>query len=129
MQLEGYMPFEVVPRETASGGKAVECAPPAKRCSAAFRFDGARGQYEMDVEYFDQNNGKSKFRVLVDDRVVDAWVADDDLPATKPGGDSSTRRRIVGLALHPGENIRIEGVPDGDEHAALDYIEIHASPE
>jgi alpha-glucuronidase len=129
MYLEGYVPFEVVPRETASGGKAVECAPPAEKCSAAFRFDGAVGRYEMDVEYFDQNNGKSKFRVLVGDQVVDEWIADDHLPATKPGGDSSTRRRIFGVALRPGDHIRIEGVPDGEEHAALDYVEVHASPE
>ncbi len=129
MQLQGYVPFEVVPRETASGGKAIECPPPAQICSATFPFDGAAGKYEVDVEYFDQNNGKSKFRVLVGDRVVDEWIADDHLPATKPGGDSSTRRRILGLALRPGDTIRIEGVPDGEEHAALDYVEIHASPE
>jgi alpha-glucuronidase len=129
MQLQGYVPFDVVPRETASGGKAVECSPPAQKCSARFRFDGAAGKYEIDVEYFDQNNGESKFRVLVGDRVVDEWVADDHLPATKPGGDSSTRRRILGLALRPGDNIRIEGVPDGEEHAALDYVEVHPSPE
>jgi alpha-glucuronidase len=129
MQLQGYVPFEVVPRETASGGKAIECAPPAQKCSATFPFDGAAGKYEVDVEYFDQNNGKSKFRVLVGERIVDEWVADDHLPATKPGGDSSTRRRIPGVALRSGDNIRIEGVPDGEEHAALDYIEIRQSPE
>jgi alpha-glucuronidase len=128
MELQGYAPFEVVPRETASGGKAIECAPTAQKCSAAFHFDGTAGKYEIDIEYFDQNNGASKFRVLVDDKVVDEWVADDHLPATKPGGDSSTRRRILGLALNPGDNIRIEGVPDGEEHAAIDYVEIHASP-
>jgi alpha-glucuronidase len=129
MQLQGYVPFEVVPRETASGGKAIECAPPAQKCSATFPFDGAVGKYEVDVEYFDQSNGKSKFRVLVGERVVDEWVADDHLPATKPGGDSSIRRRILSLALRPGDMIRIEGVPDGEEHAALDYIEIYPSPE
>jgi alpha-glucuronidase len=129
MQLQGYVPFEVVPRETASGGKAIECSPPAQKCSATFSFDGAAGKYEVDVEYFDQNNGKSKFRVLVGDRVVDEWIADDHLPATKPGGDSSTRRQILGLALRPGDTIRIEGVPDGEEHAALDYIELYPSPE
>lgn len=129
MQLEGYVSFDVVPRETASSGKAIECVSPAQKCSAAFRFDGAAGRYELDVEYFDQNNGKSKFRVLVGDRLADQWVADDYLPATRPGGDSSTRRRIVGLALRPGDTIRIEGIPDGEEHAALDYIEIHTSPE
>jgi alpha-glucuronidase len=129
MQLQGYVLFEVVPRETASGGKAIECDPPAQKCSASLTFDGAAGKYEVDVVYFDQNNGKSKFRVLVGDKEVDQWVAADHLPATKPGGDSSTRRRVPDLALRPGDNIRIEGVPDGEEHAALDYIEILASPE
>ncbi len=128
MQLEGYVPFEVVPRETASGGEAIECPPPAQKCAASFAFEGAAGNYELDVEYFDQNNGKSHFRVLVEGRVVDEWVADDHLPATKPNGDSSTRRRIASIALSPCDNIRIEGIPDGEEHAAVDYIEIHPSP-
>ena len=44
MQLQGYVPIEVVPRETASGGKAIECAPPAQKCSATFTFDGAAWQ-------------------------------------------------------------------------------------
>jgi alpha-glucuronidase len=129
MQLQGYVPFDVIPSEDASGGKAVECAPPAQKCSAAFRFDGAAGKYEMDVEYFDQSNGKSKFRVLVGDRVVDEWAADDHLPAKKPNADSSTRRRITSLGLRPGDTIHIEGVPDGAERAALNYIELHASPQ
>ena len=129
MQLQGYVPFDVIPPEDASAGKAVECAPPAQKCSAAFRFDGAAGWYELDVEYFDQNNGKSKFRMLVGDQVVDEWVADDHLPAKKPNADSSTRRRILKLALRPGDTLHLEGIPDGDELAALDYVEIHRSPE
>ena len=129
MQLQGYVPFDVIPSEDASAGKAVECAPPAQKCSAAFRFDGAAGWYELDVEYFDQNSGKSKFRMLVGDQVVDEWVADDHLPAKKPNADSSTRRRILKLALRPGDTLHLEGIPDGDELAALDYVEIHRSPE
>ncbi len=128
MQLQGYVPVEVTPRENASAGKAIECTQ-AQGCAAAFRFTRKPGWYVLDVEYFDQNNGESKFRVLVNDQVVDEWVADDHLPATKIGGDSSTRRRITGLALRPGDHIRIEGIPDRDEHAPLDYIELHASPD
>ena len=119
------MPIDVEPWENASGGKAIKCMA-ASGCTATFRFDRAPGQYEIDVQYFDQNNGESKFRVWVGDQEVDEWIANDHLPATKPGGDSSTRRRIPALALHPGEEIRIEGVPDGEEHAPLDYIEVHA---
>lgn len=128
MQLTGYTAMDVTPWENASGGKGIECVK-AEACSASIRFDHAAGVYEMDVQYFDQNNGASKFSIFVGNRRVDEWVADDHLPATKPGGDSSTRRRISGLVLRPGDEIRIEGIPDGEEHAPLDYIEFHAVTE
>jgi alpha-glucuronidase len=128
MQLQGYSVVDVVPVETASEGKAVQCAPPLNSCSATFRFRGAPGWYDLGIQYFDQNNGASRFRVLVGAREVDVWTADDHLPATRVNGDSSTRRWIRGLALRPGDEIRIEGIPDGQEHAAVDYVEIRRSP-
>jgi alpha-glucuronidase len=124
MQLQGYVPVAVEPSETASEGKAVACQPPAEKCTATFRFSGTAGTYQVSVQYFDQNNGKAKFRVLVGERVLDAWVADDTLPNAKLGGDTSTRRQINGVTLRPGDEIRIEGIPDGGELAALDYVEI-----
>jgi alpha-glucuronidase len=124
MRLQGYAVVDVVPRETASGAKAVECPPAAQSCAATFSFQRPAGWYDLGIQYFDQNNGASKFRVLVGDDQVDAWLADDHLPALKIGGDSSTRRWITGLALRPGDEIKIEGVPDGQEHAAFDYVEL-----
>jgi alpha-glucuronidase len=47
------------------------------------------------------------------------------LPSRKPDGSSSTRRLIKGLALRPGDEIRIVGTPDGEERAPLDYVEIY----
>jgi alpha-glucuronidase len=123
MQLQGYVPVDVTPWEDASGGKAVECTHP-EGCSASFPFAGEAGRYALDVVYFDQKNGESKFSVFAGEKLVDRWVANDQLPATKIGGDSSTRRRINGIQLHPGEQIRIDGIPDRDEHAALDYVEV-----
>ena len=123
MTLTGYVPVEVTPWENASGGKAVECRV-AKGCSASFRFSGAAGKNEIDVEYFDQSNGVSTFRVFVNGRKVDEWKAEDHLPARKMGADSSTRRRIDGVELRPGDELRIEGIPDGGERAGLDYVEI-----
>ena len=123
MQLQGYVPVDVAPLENASGGKAIECTQP-QGCSVLFPFTRDAGLYSLDVEYFDQKNGESQFRVFVGDKLVDQWIANDQLPATKIGGDASTRRRIAGLGLHPGDQIRIEGIPDRDEHAALDYVEL-----
>ena len=76
------------------------------------------------MQYFDQNNGISAFKLFVADQLVDEWKADDHLPSQKPDGSSATRRVIGGLALRPGDQIRIEGTPDGQEYAPLDYIEI-----
>lgn len=127
MQLQGYVPVDVEPAESASGGKAVECPTLGQVCTASFQFNGSPGRYEMDVQYFDQSNGNSKFRVFVGAQLVDAWVADDDLPSAEIGGDTSTRRQISGIALRPGDEIRIEGTPDGDEPAPFDYVAIDPS--
>jgi alpha-glucuronidase len=125
MQLDGYVPFDITPPEDASGGRAVECPLPAQHCSATFIFNGIPGWYDLTVQYFDQNNGVSKFQVFLNDQLADEWLADDHLPATKPNADSSTRRRIPGVALRPGDQIRITGTPNANEPAALDYLELH----
>ncbi len=125
MLLEGYTSIDVNPWEGASGEKAIQCADNKRPCTAMIRFAGPSGWYALDIQYFDQNNGESKYRVFVGDQLVDEWTADLHLPATEQNGDSSTRRHISGLALRPGDEIRIEGFPDGGELAPLDYVEIH----
>jgi alpha-glucuronidase len=86
------------------------------------RQPGAR--YLLAVEYFDQSNGKSHFRLFVEGKQIDAWIANGDYPSNKPDGSTSTRRVIPNVPLRPGDEIRIEGVPDAGERAALDYIRI-----
>jgi alpha-glucuronidase len=80
--------------------------------------------YEVDVEYFDVRSGVSQFRFFIGDKLVDEWRADLSLPGEAPSADSSVRHRIKGLTLRPGDTVRIEGLPDHDERAPLDYIEI-----
>jgi len=122
MRLDGYQVRDVVPAEDASGGKAVACA--ATECSASLKFDGAAGWYTLRVQYFDQRDGVSHYRLRVAGQAIDEWPADLLLPTTTLDSTSSTRRVIHGVALRPGDEIRIEGRPDGAEPAALDYLEI-----
>ncbi|HWT88041.1 MAG TPA: alpha-glucuronidase family glycosyl hydrolase, partial [Candidatus Angelobacter sp.] len=128
MQLTSYTAVAVTPWENASSGKAIECASPQQTCSAGIVFKGPSGVYELDVQYFDQNNGESTFRVFINDKLIDEWSANLQLPATEIGGDSSTRRRIPNITIPRGAEIRIEGTPDRDERAALDYLEINPQP-
>jgi alpha-glucuronidase len=122
MTLDGYTVAAVTPAEDASGGKAVSC--PSKTCSASFQYDGPAGTYDLRVEYFDQNTGTSHYRAFVGDRLIADWFAELRLPSARLDSTSSTRRLIHGVALRPGDRIRIEGSPDGRESAALDYVEI-----
>jgi len=122
MKLDGYTVAEIKPWETASGGKVVSCS--QARCAASLRYEGAPGWYTLNIQYFDLNGAVSRFRLLVGDQVVDEWSAADRLPARKLDSSSSTRRVVSGIALRPGDEIRIEGFPEGRELAALDYLEI-----
>ncbi|MGH9620698.1 MAG: alpha-glucuronidase family glycosyl hydrolase [Bryobacteraceae bacterium] len=120
MHLTGYKPVDVQPWEDASGGKAVAC--PVQSCSASFTFNGKPGWYRVSAQYFDLHTGEAKFRVFVNRRQIDAWAADAQLPSKIPNGDNSTRRTIAGVKLRPGDQIRVEGTPEGNDRADLDYV-------
>ena len=112
MELSGYR----------ADGAAIVCDRAA--CSASFEFHGEPGWYTVAVQYFDQNHGVSRYRLQVNNQGVGAWAADDDLPSDAMNSDTSTRFSESGIALRPGDTIRIEGVPDGAERAPLEYVEV-----
>jgi alpha-glucuronidase len=122
MELRGYTASGVNPPEDASGGKVVGC--PAAECTATLHYSGPPGWYTIRVEYFDQDNGISRFRFQVGNQTIDQWSAVDHIPTRKIDSSSSTRHTIPGVALRTGDEIHIEGVPDGGERAAIDYIEL-----
>jgi alpha-glucuronidase len=132
-KLSGYQVIDVKPWEDASRGEAVTCAAPAKgaaaakSCSAEWTYSGAAGVLDVAVDYFDLQGGVAKFAVTVNDKPasVDAeWSADAMLPSQRPNGDNSTRHVVHDVTLKPGDVIRVAGTPDGDDPAALDYIEV-----
>jgi len=126
MTLEGYAIEPVTPWETASGGKAVVCGP-TETCSATHWYSGPAGPHDIVIQYFDQDNGASRFTLKVAGREVDAWVADADFGTAERNGHSSTRRTVRHVRLAEGDTIRVEGMASGGEGAALDYVEITPS--
>ena len=122
MTLQGYAPRAVTPAEDASGGKAVACG--AASCSAVLPFQGTAGWYVLRIQYFDQNNGVAHYRLKIAGQLVDEWTAADRVPSARLDSSTSARHVVHGLALRPGDEIRIEGDPNGGEQAALDYVEI-----
>jgi alpha-glucuronidase len=122
MKMDGYTPVDVVPWETASGGKAVVCA--VAECSVQSVWDKPDGRYDVSVQYFDLLHGHSRFALSVGGKEIEKWVADDTLPSDKLNGSTSTRITVRGVEIHQGDVVKVTGSPDGPEPAPLDYVEI-----
>ena len=125
-RLTGYKIIDVTPWEDASGGRAVSCDPSANQqsCSAEWSYTGQSGRFNIAVQYFDLQGGIAKFTLLLNGQPADSWAADAVLPSRRLNGDNSTRHTVRGIELEPGDLLRMEGTPDGDDPAAFDYIEI-----
>ncbi len=125
-RLSGYKVIAVTPWEDASRGKAVTCdansAP--KGCSAEWTYTGKPGRFNIAVQYFDLQGGVAHFALDVNGTAIVTWAADAKLPSLRPNGDNSTRFTRPGVELKPGDVLRVDGMPDASDPAALDYIEI-----
>jgi alpha-glucuronidase len=115
----GFSPYIQPP--LTSGASAPKGMHP---CTAEWTWTGAPGRYSIAVQYFDLQGGTAKFTLTVNNQPVATWLSDADLPSKRPNGDNSTRRTMSNIDLKPGDQIRIQGTPDGPDPAALDYIEI-----
>ena len=132
-RLTGYQIVDVSPWEDASRGKAVSCdkAVSPNGCSAQWTYEGAAGRFSIATQYFDLQGGAAKFTLEVNGKSVASWSAEGTFPSRHPHGDNSTLYTAREVELKPGDVLRVTGIPDGPDTAALDYIEIAppASPE
>lgn len=125
MRLEGYVEQSVIPWETASNGLAVQCL--AKKCSAEITFNGQTATYDISIQYYDESDGISEFKLFVSSELISEWKADDSLPGTRPSGDTSTRMTAEAVLLSKSDTIRVEAIPSEKEKAVIDYIQIQLS--
>jgi alpha-glucuronidase len=127
--LKGYEFTEIKPWEAASGRGAVQLPDGVESGSIRFRFTRDAGDYDVRVQYFDEEDGVSKFTLFVNDKRIDAWQADNHLPTptTLPDAHSSIRRKLPRVKLNSGDEIRLEGTADAGERAVVDYFELMPS--
>jgi alpha-glucuronidase len=144
MTSEGYEPRDIVPRETASGGRVMECKR-AQGCSLSAKLNQSAGAYRVAVAYYDIWHGVSRYELLVNGVRIAGWSANDTLPPAQfdryPDGQTATRFTSEGVQLKPGDRLELRGLPDlrpeliqsrgvGSrtvdfrEFAQVDYIEI-----
>jgi alpha-glucuronidase len=125
MEATGYKMVGVNPWETASGGKAVICD--QSQCTLRTTFKGPAGDYRFEAGYFDLRTGASHFTLLINDKRVAEWTANDTLPPAvidkRLDGHTATRFTKSPLALKPGDTIELRAMPDGGEPAPVDFLQ------
>ncbi|MEO1765104.1 MAG: hypothetical protein AAFR83_24870, partial [Cyanobacteria bacterium J06629_18] len=86
-------------------------------------FNGAAGTYQVNIAYYDENDGVSNAQVTVANEVK-SFLFDKDLP-----GNAATADTLTSYVTHPivelqgGESFEIQAEFDLGEFARIDYIE------
>ena len=115
MHASGYVPVDVTPWETASGGKAVECHDPSG-CTLTTTLQKSAGTYDIAVGYYDTWRGASHYTLLLNNTSIAHWAAADTLPPAQcdshPDGQNATRDTAHHVALKSGDTLELRAVPD-----------------
>ncbi|MCD6359261.1 MAG: DUF4350 domain-containing protein, partial [Armatimonadetes bacterium] len=86
--------------------------------TASMTFNGDEGRWHIMVRYFDESDGVSQMRVLVNGREAGAWRMDAD-------DDQWHDFTSDAVALKPGDRIIIEGAHGGGEYARISTLSLY----
>jgi Protein of unknown function (DUF1593) len=110
LDLDGYA---AVRKSSASDGSWIETD---GKGTASGRFDGRDGAYEVDVFYFNEDDGASAWRMEVDGTTVASWDG--------RGGRDRMETVSFEADLDRGDTIVLVGERGANEHARLDALMI-----
>ena len=116
-QLDGYTVIDVTPWEAASNSKAAALPAGTDSGSITFTYNGEPMTADLRVQYFDEEDGISQFKLFVGNQELDHWQADNHLPTFSklPDAHTSIRHTIRNVDLHPGDQIHLEATADSGE--------------
>ncbi len=80
---------------------------------------GKKGEYRISVTYFDEKDGRSQWRLLVNGEEADAWRGDLD-------NEQLVSHQCPTVSLKPGDVISLEIVQQRGEQARTDCISIES---
>ena len=124
-RLTGYKVIDVTPWEDASRAEGGELQT-SRHAPRSGPTPVQAGRFDIAVQYFDLQGGAAHFTLQVNGRPAEMARR---CHATLAPPQRRQLHPICchGVELKPGDVLRIEGVPDKNDPAALDYIELSPS--
>ena len=108
----------------AASGRTVLQGDKDQLSVATYKFTEKSGLYELDLGYFDENDGKSSLKILVNNTVVDNMILDKNLGSSNAGSDTLVHK-ILKIELSKGDVISFEGQRDNKEGLRLDKMSLN----
>lgn len=119
--------YRVENQGVASGGQVLQnLGSDGTVASAQTNFSGPSGSYDVEVVVFDENDGRSQMRVLLNGQPLSSdavWTMDAQLGSSGvSSGNQVTRMVGSNITLGPTDVITLEGTRNGGELARFDLI-------
>jgi len=120
MQLNGYS------RESSrnsSGGKVIRTSATG---TAATKFSGEAGYYNVVVAYYDENDGVATLSASLRGVELDSWKLNQDLGSNIISSNNSnrvTRTIATQIQVNTGDELMLRGAYQQGEFARIDYVE------
>jgi len=106
----------------ASGGKVLFAGGSGEQI-ASYIFTAASGVYDLDLGYFDENDGAAALSVFVNNSQIDSFVWDQNLGSALANAATRAVRAIDGVTLQTNDVIEIRGFKDGGEPLRTDFLD------
>ncbi len=120
MHLCGYR-VEHVGNDIASGGEVIKLN--WYDGYASTHFAGHSGYYQVDVAYYDENDGHAMGKIKIGGETVDTWTFDQHLGSRFATAENRVVRTVSeSIYVEQGEQIKLAGWSDGWEYARFDSI-------
>jgi major membrane immunogen (membrane-anchored lipoprotein) len=110
--------YQVESKPFASGGQMI--ALNDEQGSASTTFDGEAGDYTLTVNAFDENDGKSPIKVLVNGVEMGEEILNQNLGGTRASATNLVSKTFNLNNLKPGDTIEIQGTIEAGERARID---------
>ncbi|HMQ92170.1 MAG TPA: carbohydrate-binding domain-containing protein [Amaricoccus sp.] len=106
----------------ASGNRLLRSSGTDPARANAF-FEGEDGVYDIDVGYFDENDGAAQLSLFVNGRQIDSFVWDQDLGSANAGNATRAVHTINDVEMRTGDLLELRGSGDGGEPMRTDYFD------
>lgn len=108
----------------ASNGTIVQVGDAASIGNARFRFTGATGTYNLELAYFDENDGAGTISVYVNTTKVLSFVANETNGGSGTEQISYRSKFQNGVQIPNGAEVRVEIGEQGGEYGRADFLRI-----